>query len=300
MEAVTALNKSVPNVPGYDDGFVRQFLCQDSTMDCWLSKCTECHGVSIEKLKDAVGTQSSSNVSWVVWKKNKDTKRVEKLKENGQVGDLIAHISAIAPQFLRHSFIKREQSESFNLHDVPRASGLEFCLEAVLQIDFAENFLCEAQDEVQSAHWNQPQLTLFTSGMYYNDNFQAKVFVSNNLTHTKETGIQIIWNYFATSHGKGCVDGIGATVKCIVRNHVKARDCIVNTAADFIAAFKRTESTIQLEEVTEDEFITINNDLSSTVVYNNAKNIRDISSAHQIKIINGKVLLYATSKLGYN
>lgn len=347
MEAVAALNKAVPNVPGYEDGFVRQFLCQDSSMDCWFGKCAECNGISVDKLKDTVDeTQLSTNVSWIVWRKNKKTNRVEKEKENGKAADLVAYIASIAPQFLRHSFIKREQSETFNLHDIPRASNLEYCLEAALQIDFAENFLCEAQDEVQSAHWNQPQLTLFTSGLYYNQEFQAKVFVSNNNTHTKETiipylfkllsglqssvrilkiwsdgpssqfknkyiaamlvqleekfGIQIIWNYFATSHGKGCVDGIGATAKCVVRNHVKARDCIVNSAAEFVAAFKRTESAIQVEEVTEDEFGTINENLNSAEIYKNAKNIRDISSAHQIKIINGKILIYTTSKQGYN
>lgn len=64
---------------------------------------------------------------------------------------------------------------------------MEFPDEGLLQVDFAENFVCEAQDEVQNAHWNQRQLSLFTTGFYYNDKFQAKVLVSNNLTHTKDT-----------------------------------------------------------------------------------------------------------------
>lgn len=112
----------------------------------------------------------------------KKTNRVEKEKENGKAAELVAYIASIAPQFLRHSFIKRKQSETFNLHDIPRASNLEYFIEAALQIDFAENFTCEAQDEVQNAHWNQRQLTLFTSGLYYNQEFQAKVYVSNNDT----------------------------------------------------------------------------------------------------------------------
>lgn len=173
------------------------------------------------------------------------------------------------------------------MYDLPRAFNDAYALEALLQIDFAENFVCEAQDEVQSAHWNPRQLTLFASAYYHNEVFQSKVFVSDNLTHTKETIIpyihkllskmlnsvkilkiwsdgsssqfknkyiaaiihcleirfdmQIIWNYFATSHGKGCVDGIGATVKTVVRSHIKARDCTVNSASDFVEAFTLTK-----------------------------------------------------------
>ena len=32
-----------------------------------------------------------------------------------------------------------------------------------LQMDFAENYACTAQDGVQSAHWKQAQVTLYTS-----------------------------------------------------------------------------------------------------------------------------------------
>lgn len=62
-----------------------------------------------------------------------------------------------------------------------------FQSEAVLQIDFAENFVCEMQDKVQSAHWNQRQLTLFTSALYHIEHFRSKVMISDNLNHTKLT-----------------------------------------------------------------------------------------------------------------
>ena len=40
--------------------------------------------------------------------------------------------------------------------------------------------------------------------------------------------LKIYWNYFATSHGEVCVDGIVETVKMVVRKHLRARDVIVN------------------------------------------------------------------------
>lgn len=101
--------------------------------------------------------------------------------------NLIAHLTSIAPHFLRHSYIKRSQSNTFITFDRPRAASTAFQSEAVLQIDFAENFVCEMQDEVQSAHWNQRQLTLFTSALCHNENFRSKVMISDNLSHTKLT-----------------------------------------------------------------------------------------------------------------
>ena len=38
--------------------------------------------------------------------------------------------------------------------------------EAVVQVDFAENFSCKYQGEVQSAHWSQDQVTLFTVAIW--------------------------------------------------------------------------------------------------------------------------------------
>ena len=236
-------------------------------------------------------------MSWILWKKSTEAKRIKKEQESGTLAELIAHITALSSQFLRHSYNKREQSETFNVQDLPRALNSEFPNEGLLQVDFAENFVCEAQDEVQNAHWNQRQLSLFTSGFYHNETLQAKVFVSDNLVHTKDTivsylwkllsqspaslktlkiwsdgpspqfknkfiaalisclearfGLKIFWNCFATSHGKGCVDGIGATLKTIVRKHIRARDVIVNSASDFVTAFNLTQSKISVEETTE-------------------------------------------------
>lgn len=347
IAGITALHKFVPSVPAYDDGFVQQFLCKDSNIDCWFSKCNKCDGISIERLKESVnGIALNTPVTWMFWRKNDTSKRIEKYEEVGTLEDLLRHITELSPQFLRHSYVKREQSDTFNKFDHPRASNNQFNEEAMLQIDFAENFVCVGQDEVQSAHWNQKQLTLFTTAFYHNEKVQSKVFVSDNLTHTKETiipylyilltelpesvkilkiwsdgpssqfknkfiaaiiplfesefGIKIYWNYFATSHGKGCIDGIGATAKMIVRKHILSRECIVKSSSDFVAAFDRTESIIAIEEVNDNDFSDINNILNVHALFDNAKSIRDIASAHQIQVINGVITTFKTSKQGYN
>lgn len=347
IQAVDSLNKIVPDLPTYKDGFVQKFLCEDASKDCWFGKCGNCKGISVDQLKNAIGNTSlDSAAKWMVWKKNVASKRFEKIEETGKLTHLIAHIAALSAQFLRHSYIKTAQSNTFIAYDTPRAANSENGTEATLQVDFAENNVCEAQDEIQSAHWNQRQLTLFTTALRHNGIFQSKVFVSDNLKHTKETiipymyklltdlpksvkvlkvwsdgpssqfknkfiaamiarfeaefGLKIYWNYFATSHGKGCVDGIGAIVKMVVRKHVRAREAIVNCAADFVSTFHRTESDISVEEVTETEFEEINNLLDTLTVYGSAKNVPDIASAHQLQVKDGKIVASDTSQEGYD
>lgn len=347
IEAVAALHKCVPTLPDYKNGFIQLFLCEGSSMNCWFSTCKNCTGITIEKLKEHFGNiPLNSNARWMVWRKSTVSKRTEKCEENGTLADLAIHLSALSPQFLRHSFIKRSQSDTFNLIDRPMASDSKFPDVGLLQIDFAENFVCEQQDEVQNAHWYQRQLTLFTTAFYFNNDFQSKVFVSDLLNHTKDSivpflykllaefprsmkvlriwsdgpssqfknkfiaaiipqfeklfNIKIYWNYFATSHGKGCIDGIGATTKMIVRKHIRSRDCIVNNSADFVKAFNLTTSKIGIEEVSEREICEINKTLNVTAVYSSAQNIREIASMHQIQVINNKIITHITSSQGYN
>jgi len=346
IEAVNALHKKVPSLPSYDDGFVKMFLCRNSTMDCWYGNCENCDGISVNRLTEMIANVDlNTNAAWILWKKSVVAKRVEKHEETGTLLVLIAHISALSSQFLKHSFNKRQQDEMFSCYDRVRALSKNCFEKGVLQIDFAENFVCEAQDEIQSAHWNQRQISLFTSGFYYNESFCAKVLVSDNLTHTKDTivtylfkllsklpptlkilkiwsdgpssqfknkyiaalipvlqdkfKVQIIWNYFATSHGKGCVDGIGATVKTIVRKHIRARNMLVNSSSEFVAAFNLTESTIAVEEVALKEFDAVNSDLDADTLFLHAKNIQNISGMHQIKIIDNRPAVFCNSKQGY-
>lgn len=87
------------------------------------------------------------------WKKNIETNRFQRIVQGGTLDQLLKYFLRINPEFLKHSYVKREQAASFaaDQAEVQRSSNEV----ATLQIDFAENFVCVAQDEVQSAHWNQ-------------------------------------------------------------------------------------------------------------------------------------------------
>ena len=54
-----------------------------------------------------------------------------------------------------------------------------------LQIGFAENYACIAQDQVQPAHWKQAQITLYTSVAWFRSHIFSHVIISDNLKHDK-------------------------------------------------------------------------------------------------------------------
>lgn len=56
----------------------------------------------------------------------------------------------------------------------------------------------------------------------------------SNLSLFEEThGIKLTWNFFATSHGKGVVDGMGGTVKRTAWHYAKAGKKLISTPQQF-------------------------------------------------------------------
>lgn len=80
----------------------------------------------------------------------------------------------------------------------------------------------------------------------------------------------IIWNYFATSHGKGPVDGIGGSLKRQVFDQVKKRKCLVVNAADFVKASQVAGTNIGTQEITEEYIKEKNSALDMLKVWDNA------------------------------
>lgn len=86
-------------------------------------------------------------------------------------------------------------------------------------------------------------------------------------------GIKIIWNYFATAHGKVCVFGLRAVVKKKVRLLVNARNVVVNDAADFVRAFNLSKSFIKVIEMTIDDMHRTNMELGVFTMLDTAKRV---------------------------
>ena len=66
----------------------------------------------------------------------------------------------------------------------------------MLQVDFSENATITSQNEIQSAHWNHGQATLFTAHAWITDG-KSKSFaiISDALTHTKQS-VYVFMDYY--------------------------------------------------------------------------------------------------------
>lgn len=96
---------------------------------------------------------------WMQWVKNQKLKRLVKRERVEKLSKLIDNFFEIVDEFLKHSYIKRQQAKQFEL-DSQQMKIVGNIEEALLQIDFAESFTCDSQNEITAAHWNQHHVSL--------------------------------------------------------------------------------------------------------------------------------------------
>ena len=92
-------------------------------------------------------------------------------------------MSSILPDFFIHTSVKRIQAKGYE--DDKSEAAMKNSDTAMLQVDFAENYTCTPQDEVQSAQSKQNQITLFTSVMWFRENTKCEAIISDHLKHDK-------------------------------------------------------------------------------------------------------------------
>lgn len=73
----------------------------------------------------------------------------------GTLEEALQALESKIPFFLEHVFIQRKRSSYFEESITQLKPN-----EAVYQVDFAENYTCQYQDEIEAAHWCQEQVTL--------------------------------------------------------------------------------------------------------------------------------------------
>jgi len=190
MFAIDSLHKVQPQFPVYSRDFVETFLCNSAQKRCWLNECELCKDG--KKFRSVYTLDEiSAQASWFIWK-NDDEGRLIKSVEEGSSDELLEYICTLIPQFVEHCFVKRRQATAFNAEREASVSKGYNPENAVIQIDFSENYTCESQDEIQTAHWHQKQISLFTVAMWYGGSIHSEVIASDNITHTKDTVVAYI------------------------------------------------------------------------------------------------------------
>ena len=102
--------------------------------------------------------------------------------------------------------------------------------------------------------------------------------------HTLNKTVPIQWNYFATSRGKGVVDGIAGTVKCLVSNAVMTgKSPVVADAQSFYRVASSLTSSVTDSLVSQKEISDTSDLLSLEKCFSEALPLPGISKMHCIE-----------------
>lgn len=157
--ALDVLHRQIQEIPAYSKEFPGSCLISNQEPACWYSECKhkECgFGAKYGKFIGE-GLLTDVRTRWVQWKEA--CGRITQCELKGSVKDVFEYVSSMAPKFIAHCFVKRKQEKRFEDDKNEALKPHSNC--AVLQMYFAENYTCKAQDEVQSSQWNQSHVTLF-------------------------------------------------------------------------------------------------------------------------------------------
>ena len=297
-----SLNRRFPEaVPLYSSDFINCCVCDATDENCMSDNCEACMDGKLfhVNITDKIAVAAlNAEMSWFQW--HQDEQYLSKVERHGKVQEALDGLTSQLPKFLWHVFIKRQQADSYEEHKtVAQAADSHCCL---LQMDFAENYTVTYQDEIQSAHWRQRQITVYTVMLYHRNKVISRVIVTDCRDHQKRSvaaftasvidsvkcelktvrnivvwtdgpssqyknkfifvltaklaevyNLELSWNYFATSHGKGPNDALGGNVKRIAHQKVLSRQTVIHDAKSFERAVKTTDTSIEVITMSPDE-----------------------------------------------
>ena len=149
---------------------------------------------------DAVGLLQdikNEHLTYMVWKKvpveingkTKEKMKIVKVKKTKE--DFLALMKEEIVEFKDHvERVKNQYNQVKQLKEILPSNH------AMVQMDFAEDYKCQSQDEIQSAYWNATQVTLHPTVVYYKEEntleHKSFVFVSDEPAHNASTVFAIL------------------------------------------------------------------------------------------------------------
>ena len=175
----------------------------------------------------------------------------------------------------------------------------------MIQVNFAENYTTQIQNAIQSSYWVSKQFTLFTvcgwekngchsifiaSDYLSHNKYAVLAFMSMLVEHLKHIaefnryvvfsdggptmcGMTLLqqslsWNFFATSHGKGAVDGIRGRIKRDVYNTTLSKGLVIKNLDDFVDVAEHCSKNITILKCTKKHVLSavkqVNEDISDS------------------------------------
>jgi len=190
---IECLHRNI-DMPQHLDEFIDLCVCNKLSESCALNECRACKD---GRLFDKNVMQKISNkgieVQWYAWR-NDEGGYLSKCLQKGTLESALASARDQLPQFIWHQFIKRRQASAYESQkQSAQTLDSSTCL---LQMDFAENYTVSFQDEIQSAHWQQRQVSLYTVMVWHRETVISKVIVSDCRDHDKKAVAAFTSNIF--------------------------------------------------------------------------------------------------------
>jgi hypothetical protein len=172
--------------------------------------------------------------------------------------------------FTAHAWCKQSSSRSYVFvsnhvdHD-------KYSIHAAL-----EHLLCD----LQRVERDMEQIVFFSDGAA--SQFKQR-YLFKNLTHlSRMYNVQMSWNFFATSHGKGVVDGLGGTIKRMVHQAILSGHSCRN-AEEFVSIARSKTKAIHVEEIRESEIDGAREELEE--MYARVKAVPGIQKVHSVTVL---------------
>ena len=145
---------------------VQIILCETPKKECYEKKCNECGATNIrehfENLIQLVGNQDIRLKICEIGTVEQVRRQVlnEKL---GKMNSIITEVTLELQKIPKHIFVANWQRQQFQ-----KITKRVLTNWVVSIADFAENYRCLNQDEIQSAYYNNQQATVFPLIAHYN------------------------------------------------------------------------------------------------------------------------------------
>lgn len=174
-----------------------------------------------------------------------------------------------ATVFTVHAWIDEKLSQSI----VVVSDNLDHTKLSIYKfVDYVFSWLKDKYSEIEC-------INVFSDGP--SSQFKQRYLFSNLFLFETSHEIKLTWNFFASSHGKGVVDGIGGTVKRTVWRHVKAGKVLVNTAQQFAVVAAEMNPSVHIKFLSNEEIE--KNSESLYTKWEVALPVPNIQSVHCVK-----------------
>lgn len=158
------LNRFLKNKICDVEALVNSTLCEKEggfSRDCMERNCESCGVDTVTSAWKREIENLDEEVTWLKWEKT-ELAHKDQVEKKGTLRQLIGELEKEMATLALHLKTARWQRNQYQLitENMPRAC-------AVVTMDFAENYKCRFQNEIQSAHWSYKQVTVHPTVLHY-------------------------------------------------------------------------------------------------------------------------------------